>query len=454
MSAPEGGTLGLAGQDEKLLACVHCGFCLPVCPTYRVLGDEADSPRGRLHLMRAVAEGRLPPEDPSFHIHLDRCLGCRACEPVCPAGVPYGELLEHAREEVSRIRPSGVLTRLLLVAFGYRWWNRFVGTKGRILRATGLPAWWGSLYAGSHHGRPGGVGDAVRLGMAMLAASAPWPGLKGSAVPVADPESPDGSLDDSTQVGSSVEGLGRVGILKGCVQQGLFGRVGLATRRTLAANGYQVVEVEDVGCCGALHAHAGRLDEARGRARRQIGAFRRAGVEWVAVDAAGCGAAMKGYGALLAGDPEWADAAAEFSASVRDVSELLSMAGPRPGARVELRAAYDPPCHLLHGQGVSEPVHDLFRAVPGLTVVPVPDGGRCCGGAGIYGLTQGELGGEITREKIRCIHDTGADVVLSGNPGCMMQIGGGLLRAGIDMGVVHPVELLDESYRRAGLYGK
>jgi glycolate oxidase iron-sulfur subunit len=439
---------GLASQEEKLLACVHCGFCLPVCPTYRVLGDEADSPRGRLHLMRAVAEGRLPPEDPSLHRHLDRCLGCRACEPVCPSGVPYGELLEHARQEVAAVRRPGLITRLLLGVFGNRWPNRLFAVKGRVLRATGLPV----LLAGrkSADGTPAALGSThrLRVAMAMLAASAPWEGLRNRGE---GPVGPDAS-DDVPKAPTS--GMGRVGVLKGCVQQGLFARVGDATRRTLAANGYEVVEVEDVGCCGALHAHAGALDAARARARRQIEAFQEAGAEWVAVDAAGCGAAMKGYATLLEHDHHWAERAAAFSASVRDVSELLSRAGPRPGGRMELTAAYDPPCHLLHGQGVSEPVQDVLRAVPGLNVLPVPDGSRCCGGAGIYGLTQRELGDAIAGEKIQAVASTGADVVLSGNPGCMMQIGAGLLLAGVDMGVVHPVEILDESYRRAGVYGR
>jgi glycolate oxidase iron-sulfur subunit len=244
-----------------------------------------------------------------------------------------------------------------------------------------------------------------------------------------------------------------VGVLRGCVQQGLFSRVGEATRRTLAANGYRVVDVADAGCCGALHAHAGGLDDAREAARRQVAAFEVAGVDRVAVDAAGCGAAMKGYGALLADDPAWRERAATFAARVSDVTELLAEAGPRRGGTVELTAAYDPPCHLLHGQGVDRPVQAVLEAVPGLDVRPVPQGDRCCGGAGIWGLTQGALADTIAQEKVAAVLSTGADVVLTGNPGCMMQIGGGLLLADADMGVVHPVELLDESYRRGGIYG-
>lgn len=423
------------GSADPLLACVHCGFCLPACPTYRILGDEADSPRGRLHLMRAVSEGRLPLADPSYHLHLDRCLGCRACETVCPSGVRYGELLEHAREGLSRVRPPGVLSRLLLVLFGHRLMNRWTGWKAVAFRASGIPGFLAARFP------PHGSWSRLRLGMAMLAASGPWGGLsRGRAVPPGP-------------AGWKAEARGRVGVLKGCVQQGLFARVGAATRRTLSVNGYTVVEVEDAGCCGALHAHAGLLETARERARAQIRAFEAAGVEWVAVDAAGCGAAMKGYGALLAEDGAWRERAEALAARVRDVSQLLADAGPRPGGVMEMKVAYDAPCHLLHGQGVDAEVHAVLGAIPGLVVERVPGGDRCCGGAGIYGLTHTELGGEVARGKTAAVMGTGADAVLTGNPGCMMQIGSGLLLAGSGMGVAHPVEMLDESYRRGGIYG-
>lgn len=445
---------------DRLLACVHCGFCLPACPTYRALGDEADSPRGRLHLMRALEEGRIADDDPSLHLHLDRCLGCRACEPVCPSGVVYGELLEHTRARLVRARPPGVATRLLLAVFGTRWSNALAGWGGRLLRRTGLPALLARRLP------PEGPTHGVRLGLAMLAASAPWRGLEGGRtgsveggrgpepVPHPPPDPHPSPVAAGAPVAVDTPALPlRVGVLAGCVQQGLFRRVGAATRRTLAANGYQVVEVPDPGCCGALHAHAGALEGARDRARRVIRAFQDAGVDRVAVDAAGCGAAMKGYGVLLEDDPVWRDRATAFSATVRDVSELLAQAGPRSGAAIPLEVAYDPPCHLLHGQGVSQAVAQVLGAIPGLRVVTVPDGDRCCGGAGIYGLTHRELGGAVAGEKVRAVTAAGCPVVLTGNPGCMMQIGAGLLLAGEETGVVHPVELLDESYRRAGIHG-
>jgi len=443
------------GQDDRLLACIHCGFCLPACPTYQLLGDEADSPRGRLHLMRAVAEGRMSGSDPAFITHIDRCLGCRACEPVCPAGVEYGILLEHARETAAASRPQGFLGRALLAVFGNRVFSRFAGVGGRLLRWGGFAG----LLARSLPELP--ALHSARAGLSMVAATRPRNGRwrRRSGPSLGAGAGPDGHTSpvsggegqSSTAVAPSPRG--RVGLLSGCVQAGLFGRVAAAATRTLEANGYTSVAVAEGGCCGALHAHSGELSAAREAARRQIQAFEAASVDWVGVDAAGCGAAMKGYGTLLEGDPEWADRARAFAARVRDVSELLAAAGPRPGGCLEVSVAYDPPCHLLHGQGVDTAVRALFDAVPGLELKPVRNAEGCCGGAGIYGITHRELGGAIGGDKVTALAESGAGIVASGNPGCMMQIGGGLLLRGISMEVVHPLELLDASYRTGGFYG-
>jgi glycolate oxidase iron-sulfur subunit len=222
--------------------------------------------------------------------------------------------------------------------------------------------------------------------------------------------------------------------------------------RTLAVNGFRPQRVASAGCCGALHAHSGEVEGAREAARRQISAFEEAGVDWVGVDAAGCGAAMKGYGTLLEGDPAWASRARAFAERVRDVSELLAEAGPRPGGRLDVTVAYDPPCHLLHGQGVHGAVQAVFDAVPGLTLKSVRNAEGCCGGAGIYGITHRELGGAVGNEKVAALAEADAEIVATGNPGCMMQIGGGLLLQGVSMEVVHPLELLDTSYRTGGVY--
>jgi glycolate oxidase iron-sulfur subunit len=249
---------------------------------------------------------------------------------------------------------------------------------------------------------------------------------------------------------SSEERRGRVGLLAGCVQDELFRRVHQATREVLEINGWEVVEVPSAGCCGALHAHAGALEASRIMARRQVAAFTAAGVDWVVLNAAGCGAHLRSLGELLE-DPS----AQAFAARVRDVSEILAGEGRQPvqGAPLPLRVVMDPPCHLLHAQRVSDPPIRVLEAIPGLTLLPLRDADRCCGGAGVYGITHPELGGEIGGDKVAAILETGADVVATGNPGCHMQIGAGLYLAGDPKPVVHPVELLAESYRRAGYAG-
>jgi glycolate oxidase iron-sulfur subunit len=426
----------LEAQRERLLPCVHCGFCLPACPTYNRLGDEADSPRGRLHLMKAVVEGRLDPASDAFGLHIDRCLGCRACEPVCPSGVEYGTLLELARHTARERRPRGLLTRALLSVMGSRPLRGALFFGGRLLRATGLAALGTKLVPSA------GPLRSVRLGLAMLAATAAWRPPEGRARSAATPER------------RAPERRGTVGMLVGCVQAGLYSRVNDATARTLNANGYEVVEVVGQDCCGALHAHGGDLDRARELAKVNVDAFLAAGVDRVVVNAAGCGAAMKEYGTLLATDAAYGDRATDFEARVRDVTELLADAGPRSGAPVECAVAYDHPCHLLHAQRIERAPLDVLRAVPGVEVRVVAQADECCGGAGIYGITQPDLGGQIGRDKVAAVRAVGADAVATPNAGCMMQIGAGLRLEGALEGVVHPVELLDESYRRAGLYDR
>lgn len=434
--------VAMEAQRERLLPCVHCGFCLPACPTYNRLGDEADSPRGRLHLMKAVVEGRLDAGSEAFHTHIDRCLGCRACEPVCPSGVEYGTLLELARETANRDRPLGFLTRGLLSVLGSPGLGRFFFMKGRILRESGLAALGARLLPDV------GLFRSGRLGLAMLASTAPWrpPGSD------AAPEAASLAAPDATAGGPPPGQRKRVGVLLGCVQQGLFSRVNDATIRVLEANGYEVVGVSEQACCGALHAHGGVLDRAREMARVNIDAFEAAGVAHVAVNAAGCGATIREYGTLLEHDATYAHRAATLADAARDVTELLADAGPRKGATIECSVAYDHPCHLLHAQGVRQAPLTVLAAVPGVDVRVVENADECCGGAGIYGITHPELGGRIGGDKVAAVRRAGADAVTTPNPGCMMQIGAGLRLLGSPEGVVHPVELLDESYRRAGYY--
>ena len=497
-----GGALGaLRAEEERLLACVHCGFCLNACPTYTRLGDEADSPRGRLYLMRAVAEGRLDVGDESFAHHIDQCLGCRACEPVCPSGVEYGFLLERARAVIAEERGTGPLTKLLLASFGSRGAAAVAGAMGRLLRAGGLAGALARLLprrmatarlglamlaasrgtgagAGAGTGTGGGTGAGAGTGAGtgkggsgagagvgsgpIQATALGQPGGEGDAAAadnyeVAEPharmaEMPKGtSLGAATRAGDTRgEVRPRVALLRGCVQHALFGRVNAATERVLRLNGCEIVDVPAQGCCGALHAHSGELGAAHAMSERNIAAFEAARVDYIVVNAAGCGAMMKEYGAQHERDPAWAERAAGVSARVRDLFEFLVERGVRTGAPVPLSVTYDAPCHLHHAQRITRAPLDVLASIPELRLIPLTDAEECCGGAGVYGIQHPELGGRIVNDKLDAIVATGAEVVVTPNPGCIMQIGAGLVLRGDDRPVLHPIELLDESYRRAG----
>ncbi len=402
--------------------CVHCGFCLPACPTYLATGDEADSPRGRIVLMRALERGELPADDAGLVEHLDACLGCRGCEPACPSGVGYGRGLEAARDRLFRARRLPALARAILRVFAVEQVWRPLFTLARAFRATGIPA------------RLAGAGR-LGLGMGMLAASGD--GQRGGAA--------------EGRRGGAAEGRsGRptVCLFRGCVMDTLFRHVHDATRRTLEANGYAVVEARGQTCCGALHEHAGDRATARALARRNIAALADA-ADYVVVNSAGCGALLKDYGHLLG-----TDAAARVGAKVRDVSELLAERGPRPGAALALTVAYDAPCHLQHAQRVHAPPLAVLGAIPALRLQLLPGSDRCCGSAGIYSLIQPELSQQVLADKIRTFRlaEPPLDAVTTGNPGCLMQIGAGLRAAGMPIPVLHPVELLDRSYAEGGVY--
>ncbi|HEY7896296.1 MAG TPA: heterodisulfide reductase-related iron-sulfur binding cluster [Gemmatimonadaceae bacterium] len=397
-----------------IMTCVHCGFCLQACPTYLALGDENDSPRGRILLVRALAEGTLPLDDPDVRTHLDQCLGCRGCETACPSGVPYGHILEAARATLNTVKPPARIARLGLAVFARPRLLAAALAAARVVRLTGLAALLARL--------PGRTGFAF----AMLAASTPR--ASRSYTP-----------RDATPRGT-------VAILQGCVMRGLFAHVNRATERTLATNGYRVVPAPAQRCCGALHAHAGDLAGARALARRNIAAFERSGADFIAVNASGCGLMIKEYGHLLADDPAWADRAAAIAARARDVSELLVVAGPTLGAPLHEHAAYDAPCHLVHGQHLAREPLAVLGAVPSLVVTPLPNADQCCGSAGLYSLVEPRLAQDVLGPKLAEIASTGAPLVATGNPGCMMHIGAGLMRAKIPARTVHPVELLDAAY--------
>jgi glycolate oxidase iron-sulfur subunit len=414
------------GGFAALDPCVHCGFCLQACPTFLATGDEADSPRGRIALMRALELGELAPDDPALVTHLDRCLGCRGCEPVCPSGVGYGQGLEAARATITARRDVPPLVRLALWALTTAGVSGIVYALARALRATGLPArlaGWSrfgfamGMLAASRSGEDGG-----RRGKTGKVAS--------SALPRPSPSSP-------------------VLLFRGCVMQGLFPHVHEATIRTLGVNGYDVREATGQVCCGALHAHAGLLEEARALARVNVAAFEAGtGDDPIVVNSAGCGAMLRDYGHLLPADP----AARSFAARVRDVTELLAARGPAPGAPLDRRVVYDPPCHLLHAQRIADQPLAVLRAIPVLRLVPTQGAEQCCGSAGLFTLVQPEMSRAVLAPKLAELRAAAPQVVATGNPGCVMQIGAAL-RAGGSPGVAcHPIELLDASYAAAGYY--
>ncbi len=408
----------LAHARAGLDACVHCGFCLQACPTYVVLEDENDSPRGRLLLMRSLLEGSVRTDDEAVRGHLDRCLGCRACETACPSGVPYGHLLEATRATLTARYPLPLGARLLLSVFEWPLLLRMVMALGRITRAMRLAPLLARLL-------PGRFGFALEK-------------LEATRVPVARaPYEPRGD-------GSR----GTFALLDGCVMQGLYAETNAATRRTLVVNDYRDVAAPGQMCCGALHAHAGDLSSARRLAKKNVQAFENSGAERIVSNAAGCGAMMKEYGSLLVDDPEWAPRAAALSARVRDVTELLANAGPEPGGELDVTVTYDAPCHLLHAQRISAPPLKVLASIPGMKLVPLADAEYCCGAAGIYNLLEPGTSAAVLDPKLQHIDRTGATLVATGNPGCLMQIGAGLLRSGSGARVVHPVDLLDASYSR------
>lgn len=399
----------------RSLDCVHCGLCLPTCPTYQVLGVEADSPRGRIYLMRALAEGRV--QDPqAIRPFLDRCLDCRACETACPSGVRYGEILETVRGDLERQRPArgiaAFLVRTLL-------WH-VVARQGRLRFAFRL------LHL------------AERLGLRSLATRLRL--LPKAIAAVAPPTPPTAErLPLPTGLHRPPPGVarrGRVGLFTGCVMEQMFGRINRATLQVLLANGYEVVVPAAQGCCGALLVHAGQPDRARQLARANVAAF--ADCDLVVNNSAGCGCAMKEYGHLL-GD----EGGAAFARKCRDVSELLAAEGLQaPPAPQPLRVAYDDPCHLCHGQGVRSQPRTLLAQVPGLQLVPHERPEDCCGSAGIYNLLQPAVAAAIGKSKVERLTAAGIDQVVTANPGCMLQLQSHLRTAGQPLPVRHVIELL------------
>jgi len=403
---------------DDIRSCVHCGICLPACPTYRALGEEMDSPRGRVYLMRAVAEGRLDVTETYTH-HLDLCLGCRACETACPAGVPFGSLLETARAEIERggRRP---LRRRLLEAFIFGVFPH----PHRLAIVLGLLRRY----------RRWGLQALVRRSGLLRRI----PPLAAMDALLHDIPRTDGAPPEF--LAARGRALGRVALLTGCVQRHLFADVNHDTMRLLALAGWDVVAPREQGCCGALELHGGRLDAFRARARA-LAATLPSDVDWIVTNAAGCGSALRDYG-------HWVDedATRRVAARSRDVTELLVEAD-LPLGSLPLTVTYHDPCHLAHGQRVRTAPRALLGRIPDLAVVLLADSDLCCGSAGVYNVLEPEMADRLLALKIARIVETGARTVVTGNPGCLMQIARGARARGLDLELVHPVTLLARAMR-------
>jgi glycolate oxidase iron-sulfur subunit len=423
-------------KAELVADCVHCGFCLPACPTYALWGEEMDSPRGRIYLMNQGLSGE--PLSDSMVRHFDACLGCMACVPACPSGVQYDRLIEATRAQVERRHRRSPTDRLLRAAiFAVFPYPRRLAVLRAPLRAyqrTGLQA----LVRRS--------GLLARLAPALAAMEDIAPPV-GRARPL--PE----------RVAARGARRAVVGMLTGCVQGAFFPEVNAATARVLALEGCDVVIPRRQGCCGALSVHNGREPEAQSFARRLVDVFEAAGVERIVVNAAGCGSSMKEYAELLADDPAYAARAAGFAAKVRDVAELLVELGPVATRHpLPVTAAYHDACHLANAQGIRTQPRELLRAIPGLELREIADAELCCGSAGVYNVLNPQPAAELGDRKAANVLATGAELLVTANPGCLMQVAASLRRQGRHgspngggeggrIGLAHTVEVLDASLR-------
>lgn len=411
-------------------SCVRCGLCLPHCPTYLETLTETSSPRGRIHLIEAVAAGELSLIDPGFRHQMYQCLDCRACEAVCPSGVQYGKLVESARTQIERARPGNPLRQAFRRLIFQRLFGdmSFFRSFSRLLR----------LYQ-----RSGLRFLARKLGILRL--------LRMEKMERLLPDMPAAFLIPANQeypVTTAEQTPTRVALFAGCIMSTAFAETDRATIRVLNRAGCDVNLPQGQGCCGALTIHAGNMDEARKMARQNIAAFEESGAEAIIINAAGCGAALKEYAHLLKDDSDYAERATTFSRKVRDVSEFLAhrpqSAALRKG-KEPLKVTYQEPCHLVHAQRIRQEPRRLLRSLPGIELREMQESALCCGSAGIYNLTQPEMSRRLQQRKIEHIIATGADVVVTANPGCHLQLQAGLQEAGSKIRVRHIVDLLDQA---------
>ena len=443
---------------ERGLSCVHCGLCLPVCPTFTQTGHEADSPRGRIQLMLALSSGQIEPSDSVRH-HLDLCLDCRACETACPSGVVYHELIEETRAKMNERQPPRGQQRLMRWIF----FNIFVHPTrlklallpARILQKLGL--YMPLRKSGIFRLLPSSLRKMEQM---LPATGSLWP----KPLPPCTPPRDTGFQPvptTSTDAGSSpakhaehglktrVTGTLTVGFFSGCIGSVMFDEVNQKAVELLAAAGARVVAPTAQACCGAIHHHSGVHGPAQEFARRNIDAFLPKDgppADFVATNIAGCGAMLREYDLLLRDDPQYAQRARDFSARVRDISEVLLMLNlPPMQNQLSEKATYHDACHLAHAQRVTVAPRKLLAKIPGLTLVPLPDSDMCCGAAGTYNLTQPEMSAKLAKRKLDNIAATGASICVTGNVGCAMQIQSAAQSLGMELRVVHPVELLHEA---------
>ena len=410
--------------------CVHCGFCLPACPTYASWGNEMDSPRGRIDLMKGVHDGVIQ-LDAAVVAHFDACLGCMACVTACPSGVEYDKLIESTRAKIETSAPRNAFDRafrdLIFALMPYP----------SRLRLLALPL---VVYAKS-----GLQGLVRRSGMLRL-----LPARLAQLDALLPPLTFADLRRDAAAYTPAQNGRARahVGLVAGCVQRAFFPNVNAATVRVLSAEGCDVRVPPDQGCCGALSLHSGRLDEAKRFARALIARFEGTHVDTIVVNAAGCGSTLKEYGELLAGEPAWAERARAFSAKVRDVNEYLATLEPQaPRGRIDARVAYHDACHLAHAQRVREAPRLLLASIPGLELLEIPQGDMCCGSAGTYNLFEPASAREIGERKVDNVTRVAPDLLASANPGCTIQIQSILRERGAELRAAHPIELLDAAIR-------
>ncbi len=418
-------------MDYSILQqCIHCGMCLPTCPTYDATKNEMSSPRGRIALMRAIEDGKLPPSR-AFADEMYFCLGCLACETACPAGVQYNHLIEHGRAMAER---SGVLDspkRAFLRRFFLRW---LFFSQGRLRFAAQLLRLYQKL----------GIQTLVRHSGVLKILPKRWRELESLT-----PTVPDQTPASVPRSAFSVPRF-KVGVLMGCVQDVLFADVNRDTIEVLQRNGCEVVLPREQVCCGSLHAHNGDLDAARALARRNLDAFDVHGLDAILINAAGCGSHMKHYDRLLADDPAYAERAQVWSHKVRDISEYLVEIGfrkPRTQQGIKAPLAYHEACHLVHGQKISSQPKAILQSLSGYELVDLTEAAWCCGSAGIYNLIQPEMAAQLLERKVDHILQSGARVLASANPGCTLQIAAGLQKRGVEIQIRHPVSLLAEAYR-------